>query len=72
MKVEIEGKIINLIQFKGDPALWWDGSDESKLYKWEQFRPALNASSLNSSYSASRLKIGVKVKGNVEGVNSPC
>jgi flagellar hook assembly protein FlgD len=68
VKAKVDGKTVDLIPFKGDPQFWWDGKDESKLYRWEEIK-TVNASSLNSSYSAVRLRIGVSVRGSVEGSN---
>jgi hypothetical protein len=68
MKAQVNGQEINLIPFKGNPQLWWDGKDDSKIYKWDDLK-TVNASSLNSSYSAARLRIGVSVRGSVEGSN---
>ncbi len=62
MKATVNGITLDLIQYKGNPQLWWDGKDATKLYKWEEFR-TVGATNINSSYSALRLKVGISIRG---------
>lgn len=66
MKFIIDNKEIDLIPFKNNPTLLWDGKDDAKTYKWEDLTPRVNASNVNSSYSAARVHVKVKASGSVE------
>lgn len=66
MKFLVDGKEKNLIPYKGNPKVWWDGVDESSLHKFESLVQPVKASTLNSSYSAVRLKLGLVMRGTVE------
>ena len=66
MKAIIDGKEENLIPYKGSSKVWWDGKDASRLHNFADIVRPAKTSTLNSSYSAVRLKLGVHAHGSVE------
>ncbi len=66
MKFIVDNKELNLIPFKGSSKVWWDGKDDTKLYNFSDLVPPVKTTTLNSSYSATRLKIGLKMHGTVD------
>jgi hypothetical protein len=66
MKFIVENKELNLIPYKGNSKIWWDGIDDTRLYNFNDLMPPVKTTSLNSSYSATRLSISLKMRGSVD------
>lgn len=60
-------EILNLIPYNGDPNKWWDGSDSTKIYEFEDLIPytGVKSQNINSAYSAVRLSLKPGVRGSV-------
>lgn len=57
--------LVDLMPYKGNPELWWDGKDNTKLYKWEDLEPVSKQRLVNSTYIASKISVIAKTKGTV-------
>lgn len=69
MKVLIDDKEENLVPYKGNPQLWWDGMDESKVYSFSELRfPVM---SQNATQVVSKIAVKTKVSGNITKVYKP-
>lgn len=62
MKFILNEKEIELIPYKSNPEIWWDGIDSNKLYKFSDLKQPTVTKIINSNYSAVRatVKIGVR------------